>query len=98
MANHAKLYDDAVAMAKKPVKPPVERYEGKNGEKTVPKAIGRQTTAGMQQHIKLAFSALHFSATTHRRGLENNFQTKQCLMNRNMKLCETKQKPGNLKQ
>ena len=38
MANHAKLYDDGVAMAKKPVKPPVERYEGKNMEKTVPKA------------------------------------------------------------
>ena len=34
MANHAKLYDDGVAMAKKPVKPPVERYEGKNVEKT----------------------------------------------------------------
>ena len=84
MANHAKLYDDAVAMAKKPVKPPVERYEGKDREKTVPKAIGRQTTAGMQQHIKL--------------GLENNFLTKQCFMNRNMKLCETKQKPGDLKQ
>lgn len=33
MANHAKLYDDGVAMAKKPVKPPVERYEGKNVEK-----------------------------------------------------------------
>lgn len=33
MANHAKLYDDAVAVTKKPVKPPVERYEGKNGEK-----------------------------------------------------------------
>ena len=98
MANHAKLYDDGVAMAKKPVKRPVERYEGKNVEKTVPKAIDRQTTAGMHQHIKLAFSALHFSATTHRRRLENNFLTKQCFMNRNMKLCETKQKPGNLKQ
>ena len=98
MANHAKLYDDAVAMAKKPVKPPVERYEGKNWEKTVPKAIGRQTTAGMQRHIKLAFSALHFSANYAQKAFENNFLTKQCFMNRNMKLCETKQKPGDLKQ
>lgn len=69
MANHAKLYDDAVAVTKKPVKPPVERYEGKNGEKTVPKAIGRQTTTGMQRHIKLAFSALHFSANYAQKGV-----------------------------
>ena len=68
MANHAKLYDDAVAMAKKPVKPPVERYEGKNGEKTVPKAIGRQTTAGM-----------HFSANYAQKAFGKQFPDKTML-------------------
>lgn len=79
MANHAKLYDDGVAMAKKPVKPPVERYEGKNVEKTVPKAIGQQKTAGMQRHIKLAFSAFHFSANYAQKAFGKQFPDKTML-------------------
>ena len=76
MANHAKLYDDGVAMEKKPVKPSVERGDGKNEEKTVPKAIGRQTTDGMQRHIKLTFSALHFSANYAQKAFGKQFPDK----------------------